>query len=157
NGAEARADARIPLIGLQNRPISGLARTMSKRAVRRVETSVDKAEVAKFTAMAQAWWNPEGEFRPLHRLNPVRLTYVRDSCARRFERDIQARRPLADLRLVDIGCGGGLLCEPLARLGARVTGIDAGEQNVEIARQHARESELDIDYRQATAESVVEA
>ena len=120
-------------------------------------TSVDPAEIAKFTAMAEAWWDPHGEFRPLHRLNPVRLTYIRDSCAVRFKREGKGPRPLAGLSLVDIGCGGGLLCEPLTRLGARVTGIDAGARNIAIAQSHARESELEIDYREATAETLAEA
>ena len=119
--------------------------------------SIDPAEIAKFAAMAEAWWDPEGEFRPLHRLNPARLTYVRDSCAARFRRDAKGPRPLSDLSVVDIGCGGGLLCEPLSRLGARVTGIDAGERNIAIARSHAAESELQIDYRAATAESLAAA
>jgi 2-polyprenyl-6-hydroxyphenyl methylase / 3-demethylubiquinone-9 3-methyltransferase len=130
---------------------------MSERAAAAAGASVDQAEIAKFAAMAEAWWNPEGEFRPLHRLNPARLTYVRDSSARRFKRDIEAPRPLTGLRLVDIGCGGGLLCEPLTRLGAKVTGIDAGDRNIAIARRHAGESELEIDYRQATAESLAGA
>jgi 2-polyprenyl-6-hydroxyphenyl methylase/3-demethylubiquinone-9 3-methyltransferase len=119
--------------------------------------SVDPAEIAKFSAMAQAWWDPAGKFAPLHRLNPARLTYVRDSCAARFSRDTKAARPLSGLSLVDIGCGGGLLCEPLTRLGAKVTGIDAGERNIAIARNHAEESELDIDYRLASAEALAEA
>ena len=119
--------------------------------------SVDPAEIAKFTAMAEAWWDPQGKFRPLHRLNPIRLTYIRDSCAIRFKREAKGPRPLAGLSLVDIGCGGGLLCEPLARLGARVTGIDAGQRNIAIAQNHARDSELEIDYREATAESLAAA
>jgi 2-polyprenyl-6-hydroxyphenyl methylase/3-demethylubiquinone-9 3-methyltransferase len=117
-------------------------------------TSVDPAEIAKFAAMAEAWWDPEGKFRPLHRLNPTRLAYIRDAAAARFGRDPVGPKPLADLRLIDIGCGGGLLCEPLTRLGARVTGLDAGERNIAIAGAHAQESELDIDYRNATAEDV---
>jgi 2-polyprenyl-6-hydroxyphenyl methylase / 3-demethylubiquinone-9 3-methyltransferase len=115
-------------------------------------TSVDPAEIAKFAAMAQAWWDPEGTFRPLHRLNPTRLAYIRDSAAARFGRDPLGAKPLSGLSLIDIGCGGGLLCEPLTRLGARVTGLDAGERNIVIARAHAQESELEIDYRQASAE-----
>ncbi|HEY2889930.1 MAG TPA: bifunctional 2-polyprenyl-6-hydroxyphenol methylase/3-demethylubiquinol 3-O-methyltransferase UbiG [Dongiaceae bacterium] len=121
------------------------------------DTSVDSAEIAKFTAMANAWWDPQGKFRPLHRLNPIRLTYIRDSCAARFKRDGKGPRALAGLSLVDIGCGGGLLCEPLTRLGARVTGIDAGARNIAIAQSHAHESELEIDYREATAESLAAA
>jgi 2-polyprenyl-6-hydroxyphenyl methylase/3-demethylubiquinone-9 3-methyltransferase len=118
------------------------------------DTSVDPAEIAKFAAMADAWWDPEGKFRPLHRLNPTRLAYIRDSAAARFGRDPMGPKPLAGLRLIDIGCGGGLLCEPLTRLGAKVTGIDAGERNIAIAQRHAGESELEIDYRQATAEAL---
>ena len=119
--------------------------------------SVDPAEIAKFAAMADAWWDPQGKFRPLHRLNPARLTYIRDSCAARFNRDAKASRLLAGLKVVDIGCGGGLLCEPLARLGATVSGIDAGTETIAIARSHAAESELAIDYREATAEMLAEA
>jgi len=121
------------------------------------DSSVDPAEIAKFTALAEAWWDPAGKFRPLHRLNPARLGYIRDCAAARFGRDPLGPRPLAGLRLVDIGCGGGLLCEPLTRLGARVSGIDAGERNIAIAQRHAGEGELDIDYRQATAEALAAA
>jgi 2-polyprenyl-6-hydroxyphenyl methylase/3-demethylubiquinone-9 3-methyltransferase len=127
---------------------------MIAAATTRGSKSVDPAEIAKFTAIAEAWWDPEGKFRPLHRLNPTRLAYIRDAAAARFGRDPVGPKPLAGLRLIDIGCGGGLLCEPLTRLGARVTGLDAGERNVAIARAHARESDLDIDYRNATAEDV---
>jgi len=116
--------------------------------------SVDPAEIAKFEAMAEAWWDPAGKFRPLHRLNPVRIAYVRDQAVRRFGRDPKAARPLAGLRLLDIGCGGGLMAEPMARLGAAVVGIDAAERNIEIARRHARASRLAIDYRVATAEAL---
>ena len=119
--------------------------------------SVDPAEIAKFRAMADAWWDPAGKFRPLHRLNPVRIAYVRDQALRRFGRDPKAARPLAGLCLLDIGCGGGLLAEPMARLGATVVGIDAAERNIEIAREHARASRLAIDYRTATAEALAAA
>jgi 2-polyprenyl-6-hydroxyphenyl methylase/3-demethylubiquinone-9 3-methyltransferase len=138
------------LIGRQNQRLR-VSQTAS------AAKSIDPAEIAKFSAMAQAWWDPTGQFAPLHRLNPARLTYVRDSCAARFKREAKAARALSGLSLVDIGCGGGLLCEPLTRLGARVTGIDAGERNIAIARDHAVESELDIDYRQASAEALAEA
>src|SRR6266404_3749452 len=121
------------------------------------DSSVDPAEIAKFAAMAEAWWDPAGKFRPLHRLNPTRLAYIRDGAAARFGRDLLGPRPLTGLHLVDIGCGGGLLCEPLTRLGARVTGIDAGERNIAVARHHAGEVELEIDYRQATAEALAAA
>lgn len=119
--------------------------------------SVDPEEIAKFTAMAEAWWDPDGKFRPLHRFNPVRLTYIRDRLCSHFGRDPKDERPLAGLRLLDIGCGGGLLSEPLARLGAEMTGLDAAEKNIRIASLHAAESKLDIDYRHATAEDLATA
>ncbi|RMD62760.1 MAG: bifunctional 2-polyprenyl-6-hydroxyphenol methylase/3-demethylubiquinol 3-O-methyltransferase UbiG [Alphaproteobacteria bacterium] len=104
--------------------------------------------------MAEQWWDPEGKFRPLHRLNPVRLRFIRDRAAAHFGRDPTARRSLEGLKVLDIGCGGGLLCEPLARLGARVIGVDAAERNVAVARAHAVESGLSIDYRHAVAEDL---
>jgi 2-polyprenyl-6-hydroxyphenyl methylase / 3-demethylubiquinone-9 3-methyltransferase len=117
-------------------------------------TSVDPAELAKFTAMAEEWWDPDGKFRPLHQLNPARLSFIRDRVCAHVGRDPKAERPLHDLRILDIGCGGGLLCEPLTRLGARVTGVDAAEKNVQVARAHAAQSGLDIDYRHAAAEDL---
>lgn len=119
--------------------------------------SVDAAEVAKFAALADQWWDEEGPFRPLHRLNPVRLGFIRDQLAARFDRDIRADRPLEGLRIADIGCGGGLLSEPLARLGASVTGIDATDRNIQAASAHAAQSGLAIDYRHATAEALHDA
>jgi 2-polyprenyl-6-hydroxyphenyl methylase/3-demethylubiquinone-9 3-methyltransferase len=117
--------------------------------------SVDPAEAAKFAAMADAWWDPHGKFRPLHKFNPTRIAFIRDRIAAHLGRDPLDGRPLADLRLLDIGCGGGLLAEPMARLGARVTGIDAVERNIHVARLHAERSGLDIDYRAATPEELV--
>lgn len=116
--------------------------------------SVDPAEVARFAAMAEEWWDPHGKFRPLHRLNPTRLAFIRDRAAAHFGRDAKAPEPFAGLRLLDVGCGGGLLCEPMARLGAEVVGIDAAERNVKIARAHATAAGLDIDYRHASAEAL---
>lgn len=116
--------------------------------------SIDPAEVAKFSALAAEWWDPRGQFRPLHRLNPLRLKFLRDQLAARFGRDPLGERPLEGLSLADIGCGGGLLCEPLARLGATVTGIDASEENVAVARVHAEESGLEIAYRCTSAEAL---
>jgi 2-polyprenyl-6-hydroxyphenyl methylase/3-demethylubiquinone-9 3-methyltransferase len=116
--------------------------------------SVDPDEVAKFAALAEDWWDPYGKFAPLHRLNPARLSFIRDRIAAHRGRDASAGRPLAGLRVLDIGCGGGLLCEPLTRLGAQVTGIDAAAENVAAAARHATGAGLDIDYRHATAEDL---
>ena len=116
--------------------------------------SVDPAETAKFAAMAEAWWDPHGKFRPLHKFNPTRIAYIRDRLARHRNRDPLDNRPLDGLRLLDIGCGGGLLAEPMARLGATVTGIDAVERNIRVARAHAADSSLAIDYRVGTAEDL---
>ncbi len=120
-------------------------------------SSVDPSEIAKFQALADGWWDPNGKMRPLHRLNPVRLAYIRDRVAAHFGRDPKADRPLAGLRLLDIGCGGGLLCEPMARLGAIVVGVDAAERSIAIARHHAEIGGLEIDYRATTAEALAEA
>jgi 2-polyprenyl-6-hydroxyphenyl methylase/3-demethylubiquinone-9 3-methyltransferase len=117
-------------------------------------TSIDPDEIAKFSALAGSWWDPEGDFRPLHRLNPTRLAFIRDQACAHFARDIAAARPLAGLEVLDIGCGGGLLCEPLARLGARVTGIDATQKAIEVAGWHAEQSGLAIEYRCSTAEDL---
>jgi len=117
-------------------------------------STVDPAEIARFSAMADSWWDPDGDFAPLHRLNPVRLAFIRDAACARFGRDAQSARPLEGLRLVDVGCGGGLVCEPMARLGATVTGIDASDRNVGVARLHAERSELAIDYRVTAAEDL---
>ena len=119
--------------------------------------SIDTQEVAKFSAMAEAWWDPNGKFRPLHQLNPVRLRFVRDRVCAHLGRDPLSERPLEGLRVLDVGCGGGLLCEPLTRLGARVTGIDAAEKNIRIAALHAGQSGLKIDYRHAAAEDLAAA
>jgi len=106
--------------------------------------------------MAAEWWDPAGKFRPLHKLNPVRLTYIRDRLCQHFGRDARRPKPLAGLRLLDIGCGGGLVAEPLTRLGADVVAIDASATNIGVARSHARESELTIDYRHTAAEDLAE-
>lgn len=119
--------------------------------------SIDPSEVAKFAAMAADWWDPRGKFRPLHKFNPTRLAFIRDRAAARFGRDAAARTPLSGLRLLDIGCGGGLLSEPMTRLGARVTGVDATEANVKTAKTHAEAAGLEIDYRAGTAEGLLAA
>jgi len=120
-------------------------------------TTIDQAEVDRFSAMAAEWWDPTGKFRPLHKFNPVRLTYVRDLVSAQFGRDPRAHRPLEGLRILDIGCGGGLLSEPMARMGADVLGADASEKNIGIARAHAAGSGVPVDYRAVTAEALAEA
>jgi 2-polyprenyl-6-hydroxyphenyl methylase / 3-demethylubiquinone-9 3-methyltransferase len=114
--------------------------------------TVDPVELARFARSAAAWWDPMGEFRALHKINPLRLAFIRDHLAQHFVRDIRARRPFAGLGLLDIGCGGGLVSEPLARLGFAVTGLDAGAQALAVARAHAQAAGLTIDYHQGTAE-----
>jgi 2-polyprenyl-6-hydroxyphenyl methylase/3-demethylubiquinone-9 3-methyltransferase len=120
-------------------------------------STIDAAEIAKFEAMAAEWWNPNGKFKPLHMLNPCRLDYIVDQIAAEFGRDPKAERPFAGLRLLDIGCGGGLLCEPMTRLGAEVVGADAAARNIPVARLHAEAMGLDIDYRHTTAEDLAAA
>lgn len=120
-------------------------------------TTVDQAEVDRFSALAAEWWSPTGKFKPLHKFNPVRLAYIRDQVAARFGRDPNSALPFKDLRILDIGCGGGLLCEPMARLGAQVVGVDPAERNIEVARLHAQQGGLTIDYRATTAEALADA
>ncbi|MEI9965242.1 MAG: bifunctional 2-polyprenyl-6-hydroxyphenol methylase/3-demethylubiquinol 3-O-methyltransferase UbiG [Caulobacteraceae bacterium] len=118
--------------------------------------SVDVAEVERFSRMADDWWNPRGKFAPLHRFNPIRLGFIRDQALARFGRDAGARRPFEGLRLLDIGCGGGLLCEPMARLGFEVTGVDAAERNIGAAKAHAAAQDLPINYLCSTVETLDE-
>lgn len=115
-------------------------------------TTIDDAEVARFSALAADWWNPNGKFRPLHKFNPVRLAYLKQQICQHFDRDVKAPAALHGLRILDIGCGGGLLSEPMARLGADIVGADASETNIEVAKIHATQSELTIDYRATSAE-----
>ena len=130
---------------------------MAKRAGKARAATVDPGEVERFSALAAEWWNERGKMAPLHKLNPVRLGYVRDQAVTRFNRDPKRLDCLKGLRILDIGCGGGLLSEPLARLGASVVGADPSETNIEAARQHAATSELTIDYRCTTAEALADA
>lgn len=120
-------------------------------------TTIDPAEVAKFEAMAAEWWDPTGKFKPLHMLNPCRLDYITQQIAAQFGRDLKAARPFEGLRLLDIGCGGGLLSEPMARLGAEVVGADAAARNIPVAKLHAEQSGLEIDYRHCAAEDIDDA
>ncbi|HKK85021.1 MAG TPA: bifunctional 2-polyprenyl-6-hydroxyphenol methylase/3-demethylubiquinol 3-O-methyltransferase UbiG [Roseovarius sp.] len=121
------------------------------------QSTIDPAEVAKFEAMAAEWWDPNGKFKPLHMLNPCRLDYITAQIAAEFDRDLNGETPFAGLRILDIGCGGGLLSEPMARLGADVVGADAAERNIPVAQVHAEQSGLSIDYRHTTAEAMAEA
>ncbi|MCF6429630.1 bifunctional 2-polyprenyl-6-hydroxyphenol methylase/3-demethylubiquinol 3-O-methyltransferase UbiG [Leisingera sp. MMG026] len=121
------------------------------------QSTVDPAEIAKFEAMAAEWWDPNGKFKPLHMLNPCRLDYITRQIAGEFGRDLTSQCPFKGLRLLDIGCGGGLLSEPMARLGATVVGADAAEGNLPVARIHAEQSDLEIDYRYTTAEALAAA
>lgn len=117
--------------------------------------SVDPAEMASFSRMAEDWWNPEGMFKPLHQMNGARIGFIKDALCDHFHRDPEAEFPLKGLRILDIGCGGGLLCEPMTRLGAKVTGVDALEKNLKTAKTHAEQVGLDIDYRHGTIEQMV--
>lgn len=118
------------------------------------QSTINDAEIAKFTAMAEAWWDPKGKFKPIHKFNPVRLSYIREAVLGHFRRDGGAMRPFEALRILDVGCGGGLLSEPMARLGATVTGIDAAERNIGIARLHAEQSGVSVNYRTTTSEAL---
>ncbi len=118
--------------------------------------TIDPKEVAKFEAMATEWWDTDGKFKPLHMLNPTRLDYIVEQIAAEFARNLSIKNPFKDLRILDIGCGGGLLSEPMARLGATVVGADAAERNIPVAQIHAEQSGLEIDYRHTSAEAIVQ-
>jgi 2-polyprenyl-6-hydroxyphenyl methylase / 3-demethylubiquinone-9 3-methyltransferase len=130
---------------------------MAKRAKAKSASTVDAAEIARFDELAATWWDPRGKMAPLHKFNPVRLAYIRDQAVERFGRDGKRLNCLDGLRILDIGCGGGILSEPLARLGASVVGADPSENNIAVAKQHAQTAELGIDYRCSTAEALADA
>ncbi|MBL8587937.1 MAG: bifunctional 2-polyprenyl-6-hydroxyphenol methylase/3-demethylubiquinol 3-O-methyltransferase UbiG [Methylobacteriaceae bacterium] len=119
--------------------------------------SVDPDDLARFERLGAQWWDPQGPMKPLHRMNPARVGWLRDQLCRHFDRDPKAPRPLGGLTVLDVGCGGGILCEPMARMGAEVTGIDPAPGNVEIARAHAERSGLSIAYRAESAEALAAA
>lgn len=125
--------------------------------MRGTSATVDPEEIGRFAAQAAAWWDPEGSFRPLHRLNPTRLAFIRQHLVAHFGRDSSSLRPFEGLSLVDIGCGGGLIAEPMSRLGFAVTGIDADAEAIAVARTHADATGLPIEYRVATVESLADA
>ncbi|MCF6303014.1 MAG: bifunctional 2-polyprenyl-6-hydroxyphenol methylase/3-demethylubiquinol 3-O-methyltransferase UbiG, partial [Devosiaceae bacterium] len=117
-------------------------------------TTINDSEVKKFSDLAEQWWDPSGQFKPLHKFNPVRLAYIREQILASFKLDGTKRYPFEGLNILDIGCGGGLLCEPMARLGATVTGADASQRNIAIAKIHAEQSGLDITYLATTSEEL---
>jgi 2-polyprenyl-6-hydroxyphenyl methylase / 3-demethylubiquinone-9 3-methyltransferase len=116
--------------------------------------SVDPAEVAKFSKLSEEWWDPRGKMAPLHKINPLRLGYIRDAACRKFDRNARSLSCLSGLRILDIGCGAGLLCEPFTRLGAQVIGIDPSPTNIAAAKLHADKGHLSIDYRCTTVEAM---
>lgn len=117
-------------------------------------STVDPAEVARFSKLSQEWWDPKGKMAPLHAINPLRLAYIRDAACRKFDRDPKNLNCLSGLRILDIGCGAGLLCEPLTRLGAEVVGVDPSATNISVAKLHAERSRLTVDYRCTTIEEL---
>ena len=117
-------------------------------------STVDPAEIAKFSKLSDQWWDPNGKMAPLHKINPLRLTYIRNAACRKFERNLKSLNCLSGLRILDIGCGAGLLCEPFTRLGAQVIGVDPSATNIAAARLHADKAHLSIDYRCTTVEQM---
>ncbi|WP_019223416.1 bifunctional 2-polyprenyl-6-hydroxyphenol methylase/3-demethylubiquinol 3-O-methyltransferase UbiG [Bartonella rattaustraliani] len=122
--------------------------------INETQTTIDQNEIDHFSRIAAEWWDPQGKFRPLHQFNPARLAYIREKICLEFNRDPVSLIPFENLRILDIGCGGGLLCEPMARLGATVVGADAAQTNIEVAKIHAAQNGLSIDYRTTTAEEL---
>ncbi len=117
-------------------------------------TTIDKIEIEKFSRMAKDWWNPNGKFKPLHLFNPARIEFIKEKLIYYFKLNTASDMPLKNLNILDIGCGGGLLCEPLSRLGAKMTGIDASENNIKVAELHAKEMGLNINYVNCSPESL---
>ena len=121
-----------------------------------VDNTIDNNEISKFQALAEEWWDPNGKFKPLHMLNPCRLQYIVDQISVQFDLSLSKNKPFEGIRILDIGCGGGLLSEPMARMGADVLGADAADKNIPIALAHANQSKLLIDYRHTSAEALAE-
>ena len=120
-----------------------------------VDLSASYQEVSQFEQSAQQWWDSEGEFSGLHKMNPIRLSFIKDRLCQHFDRHRDERKPFRGLNIIDVGCGGGLLCEPLSRLGAEVTGIDAGKNNIEVAKRHSKEKDVSVNYKKCLPEDVV--
>lgn len=119
------------------------------------DRTVDVKEIARFEALAEEWWNPDGKFRVMHAFNEARRGYIEASVAQKFQHPLTHQKPLAGIRILDVGCGAGLICEPLALLGGDVVGVDATSRNIEIAKRHARQTGVYVDYRHGTAETAV--
>ena len=136
---------------------ASLAKTLTRDETIPEAPSVDPAEIEKFRKMAADWWSPTGKFAPLHKFNPARLTYIRETAVKHFGLEAGAKRPLEGLRLLDAGCGGGLVTEPMARLGAHAVGLDAGDANIKAAMVHADSVHVDVDYRVGTVEGLIAA
>ncbi len=119
-----------------------------------MNNTIDPKEIEKFEAMADEWWSATGKFKPLHKFNPIRISYIRDKLVNYFSLDSKENLPLKNLKILDVGCGGGLLTEPLKRLGADIAGIDAGKKNIEVAKIHAKKSGLEIDYKNQDVEEL---
>ncbi len=134
-----------------------MAVTEHKTANHKTASSVDPAEMAHFAKMAEDWWNPSGKFKPLHVMNGCRVGYIKDEICAHFRRDPDEDMPLTGLHILDVGCGGGLLCEPMVRLGAQVTGVDALEKNIKAAQIHAKAAGLVIDYKYSSVEDLLDS
>ena len=131
---------------------------MTQATAKRIQhenSTINPDEVERFSRIADEWWDEKGKFKPLHKINPLRLKFIRDHACEHFGRDADSIKSLKDMTILDIGCGGGLLCEPLTRMGANVTGIDASEKNIKVASLHAEKMGLEIDYRATSAEALV--
>ena len=120
-----------------------------------VDLSASYQEVSQFEQSAQQWWNSEGDFSGLHKMNPIRLLFIKERLCQHFDRDRDESKPFIGINIIDVGCGGGLLCEPLSRLGAEVTGIDAGKKNIDVAKRHSKEKDVSVDYKKCLPEDVV--
>ena len=117
-------------------------------------STIDKKEIEKFSRLAKEWWDPNGKFKPIHLFNPARINFIKNKLIKKFKIDENSKEPLKEISILDIGCGGGLLCEPLKRLGANITGIDAAKNNIEVAKLHAQEMNLDIKYIHSAPENI---